>query len=148
MKLENVVPWGRNLHEYQNMFQLSKKDLQSKILGCGDGPSSFNFEITKLNGNITSIDPIYQFSKDEMIVAYYGRPGVSSLGVLGKYPISKLKPIIKAKVVAYKKATGNDNVVLSFDVIYGLAASEPGAHKDYIIHLNSKKLHLHICCRK
>ncbi len=64
MKLENVVPWGRNLEEYQNMFQLSKKDLQSKILGCGDGPSSFNFEVTKLNGNITSIDPIYQFTKD------------------------------------------------------------------------------------
>ena len=66
MKLENVVPWGRNLEEYQNMFQLSEKDLQSKILGCGDGPSSFNFEVTKLNGNMTSIDPIYQFTKDEI----------------------------------------------------------------------------------
>jgi hypothetical protein len=48
------------------MFQLSKEDLQSKILGCGDGPSSFNSEVTKLNGNITSIDPIYQFTKDEI----------------------------------------------------------------------------------
>jgi hypothetical protein len=66
LKLENVVPWGRNLEEYQNMFQLSKEDLQSKILGCGDGPSSFNFEVTKLNRNITSIDPIYQFTKDEI----------------------------------------------------------------------------------
>jgi len=66
VKLENVVPWGRNLEEYQNMFQLSKEDLQSKILGCGDGPSSFNFKVTKLNGNITSIDPIYQFTKDEI----------------------------------------------------------------------------------
>lgn len=66
MKLENVVPWGRNLEEYQNMFQLSKEDLQSKILGCGDGPSSFNFEVTKLNGGITSIDPIYQFTKEEI----------------------------------------------------------------------------------
>ncbi|MDD4329314.1 MAG: methyltransferase domain-containing protein [Aliarcobacter sp.] len=66
MKLENVVPWGRNFEEYQNMFQLSKEDLQSKILGCGDGPSSFNFEVTKRNGDITSIDPIYQFTKDEI----------------------------------------------------------------------------------
>ena len=66
MKLENIVPWGRNLKEYQNMFQLSKKDLQSKILGCGDGPSSFNFEATELGGNIISIDPIYQFTKDEI----------------------------------------------------------------------------------
>jgi hypothetical protein len=66
MKLENVVPWGRNLEEYQNIFQLSKEDLQSKILGCGDGPSSFNFEATAQNANITSIDPIYQFAKDEI----------------------------------------------------------------------------------
>ena len=66
MKLENVVPWGRNLEEYKNMFLLLNQDLKSKILGCGDGPSSFNFEITKLNGNITSIDPIYQFTKNEI----------------------------------------------------------------------------------
>jgi len=67
MKLENVVPWGRNLKEYQKMFQLSYKDLRSKkILGCGDGPSSFNYEVTKLGGDVTSIDPIYQFTKDEI----------------------------------------------------------------------------------
>ena len=67
MKLENVVPWGRNLEEYKNMFLLSNEDLQTKkILGCGDGPSSFNQEVTKLNGSITSIDPIYQFTKDEI----------------------------------------------------------------------------------
>jgi len=66
VKLKNVVPWGRNLQEYQKMFQLSQKDLQSEILGCGDGPSSFNFEAMQLGGNITSIDPIYQFTKDEI----------------------------------------------------------------------------------
>ncbi len=66
MKLEKIVPWGRNLEEYQNMFQLTKEDLQSNILGCGDGPSSFNFEVTKLDGNIISIDPIYQFTKNEI----------------------------------------------------------------------------------
>ena len=66
MELENVVPWGRNLEEYQNMFLLSNQDLQFKILGCGDGPSSFNFEATQQNANITSIDPIYQFTKDEI----------------------------------------------------------------------------------
>ncbi len=67
MKLENVVPWGRNFKEYKKMFLLSDKDLQSKkILGCGDGPSSFNFGVTKLNRDITSIDPIYQFTKDEI----------------------------------------------------------------------------------
>lgn len=66
MTLENVVPWGRNLEEYKEMFQLSSNDLHSKILGCGDGPSSFNAEVTKLQGDVTSIDPIYQFTKDEI----------------------------------------------------------------------------------
>jgi hypothetical protein len=67
MELKNVVPWGRNLDEYQNMFQLSQNDITSKkILGCGDGPSSFNYEATILGGNIASIDPIYQFKKDEI----------------------------------------------------------------------------------
>ena len=67
MKLENVMPWGRNFKEYKNMFLLSDEDLKSqKILGCGDGPSSFNYEVTKLNGNIMSVDPIYQFSQNEI----------------------------------------------------------------------------------
>jgi hypothetical protein len=63
MKLKDIVPWGRNLQEYKQMFLLTDEDLNSKILGCGDGPSSFNKELTDLNGDITSIDPIYQFSK-------------------------------------------------------------------------------------
>ncbi len=46
MKLENVVPWGRSLAEYQAMFALSEEELQKRILGCGDGPASFNAEMT------------------------------------------------------------------------------------------------------
>ena len=38
MKLENVIPWGRNLEEYKAMFMLSEDDFQLKILGYGDGP--------------------------------------------------------------------------------------------------------------
>ena len=66
MKLENVVPWGRNLNEYKKMFLLTPEDLLSKILGCADGPSSFNYELTLANGKVTSIDPIYEFSKEEI----------------------------------------------------------------------------------
>ena len=46
MKLEQVVPWGRSLAEYRAMFALSEADLQRRILGCGDGPASFNAEMT------------------------------------------------------------------------------------------------------
>ena len=66
MNLENVVPWGRNLSEYREMFLYSDVDKDKKILGCGDGPASVNSELTKLGVDITSIDPIYQFSKDEI----------------------------------------------------------------------------------
>jgi SAM-dependent methyltransferase len=62
MKLEEVVPWGRSLTEYQLMFDLSEQDLNSKILGCGDGPASFNAEMTARGHSVVSIDPIYQFS--------------------------------------------------------------------------------------
>jgi hypothetical protein len=81
--------------------------------------------------------------KNELIVAYYGRPGVKSLGVLGQHPIGELKGIIKRKAAEYAKITGK-NVVPGFDIIYGLASAEPGPHKDYIIHLNSKKLEPYI----
>lgn len=66
MTLQNVVPWGRNLQEYKTMFALSSDDLKAKILGCGDGPSSFNTEVTAQSGSVVSIDPVYQFTKDEI----------------------------------------------------------------------------------
>jgi len=66
VELENIVPWGRSFAEYQAMFNLTTSDLQKKILGCGDGPAAFNQELTKLGGSITSVDPIYQFSRSEL----------------------------------------------------------------------------------
>ncbi len=66
MKLNQVVPWGRNLEEYKLMFNLSPTDLNCKILGCGDGPASFNTQMTKLGYSVVSVDPIYQFSSEEI----------------------------------------------------------------------------------
>jgi hypothetical protein len=66
MKLEKVVPFGRSFAEYAAMFDLQKADLKKPILGVGDGPASFNAEGTKLGYKITSIDPIYQFSQQEI----------------------------------------------------------------------------------
>lgn len=67
MKLEKVVPFGRSLDEYVQMFHLTKSDLRKRILGVGDGPASFNAEATKMGVQVTSIDPIYQFSGDEIL---------------------------------------------------------------------------------
>lgn len=66
MKLNEVVPWGRTLEEYKLMFNLSLSDLETKILGCGDGTASFNTEMTQLGYSVVSIDPIYQFSAEEI----------------------------------------------------------------------------------
>jgi len=64
--LQSIVPWGRTLAEYQAMFLLSHEDLQQKILGCGDGPASFNVETRALGGDVVSIDPTYAFSKEQL----------------------------------------------------------------------------------
>ena len=48
------------------MFALTPKDYDSPILGCGDGPASFNSENFKLGRHIVSVDPIYIYSGDEI----------------------------------------------------------------------------------
>lgn len=62
----NIKPWGRSLKEYVRMFDLTPDDLERKILGCGDGPASFNAELTERGGNIISVDPVYFFSADQI----------------------------------------------------------------------------------
>ena len=65
-KYQEVVPWGRSYEEYVRMFNLAETDLKSKILGCGDGPASFNAEMAKKGNKIISIDPIYQLSREQI----------------------------------------------------------------------------------
>src|SRR3712207_6785325 len=66
MKLEQVVPGGRSFDEYRLMFDLSAADLDLQILGCGDGPASFNSEMTAAGHRVVSVDPIYAFSKAQV----------------------------------------------------------------------------------
>jgi hypothetical protein len=58
--LDQVVPWGRSFEEYRRMFALSDADLQVRILGCADGPASFNAESTRRGTTVISIDPLYR----------------------------------------------------------------------------------------
>src|SRR4051812_39019717 len=60
--LDRVIPWGRSLGEYRRMFRLSDEDLAGAVLGCGDGPASFNAEAAALGWRVVSCDPIYAFS--------------------------------------------------------------------------------------
>src|SRR5512132_1719008 len=66
MRLDEIIPWGRSFEEYRRMFALTNDDLLGEILGVGDGPASFNAEATALGHSVTSADPIYAFSADEI----------------------------------------------------------------------------------
>lgn len=62
--LNAVVPWGRSFLEYQKMFALTESDLADRILGCADGPASFNAGLTAQGGTVVSVDPLYRFSRE------------------------------------------------------------------------------------
>ena len=65
-ELDRVVPWGRCFDEYERMFTLTDAELAGRILGCGDGPASFNAEATLRGITVVSCDPIYAFSASEI----------------------------------------------------------------------------------
>jgi hypothetical protein len=65
-QLKDIVPWGRSFPEYVAMFALSDDDLAKPILGCGDGPASFNAELTRRGGTIVSVDPLYAYGVDDI----------------------------------------------------------------------------------
>jgi hypothetical protein len=64
--LDQVVPWGRSFDEYQRMFALTSDDLRLRIIGCGDGPASFNAEATRRGIRVTSCDPIYRYDAGQL----------------------------------------------------------------------------------
>lgn len=66
MQLEKVVPFGRSLDEYRSMFALTDVDLGRRVLGVGDGPASFNAEMTNCGHTVVSVDPLYLFSVAEI----------------------------------------------------------------------------------
>ena len=71
MKLRKVTPLGRSFEAYWLMFDLNERDIGRKIIGVGDGPSSFNAEMKELSGNVTSIDPLYVLEKQEIEWSFY-----------------------------------------------------------------------------
>jgi hypothetical protein len=64
--LDQVVPWGRSFGEYQRMFALTDDDLRSRILGCADGPASFNAEATRRGASVVSCDQLYGFDMGQI----------------------------------------------------------------------------------
>lgn len=50
------------------MFNLTAENLQGRILGCADGPASFNAEAAPKGIHVISCDPLYRCSRDEISV--------------------------------------------------------------------------------
>ena len=71
MQLDQVVPFGRSLDEYQTMFSLSPDDLDKKIIGVADGPASFNAEMYAQGKYVESVDPLYAFRAAEIEQRFY-----------------------------------------------------------------------------
>jgi hypothetical protein len=74
--LNQVVPWGRSFEEYRGMFAVSDADLRGRVLGCADGPASFNAEATRRGTSVISADPLYRFDGEairERVTATYGQ---------------------------------------------------------------------------
>ncbi len=66
MKFPGIIPfWSRSFEEYRLIFGLTEADLARLILGCGDGPASFNAEATALGHRVISCDPTYAYSASE-----------------------------------------------------------------------------------
>jgi hypothetical protein len=66
--LDKIVPWGRSFDEYRRMFSLGEDDLSLKIIGCADGPASFNAESARKGHRVVSVDPLYSFSAEQIRV--------------------------------------------------------------------------------
>ena len=64
--LDQVVPWGRSFDEYRRMFALTDTELGLRIIGCGDGPASFNAEATRRGTRVVSCDPIYRYDVEQI----------------------------------------------------------------------------------
>ena len=66
MTFPGMIPfWSRSFQEYRLIFGLSESDLAGMILGCADGPASFNAEATALGHRVISCDPTYAYSATE-----------------------------------------------------------------------------------
>jgi hypothetical protein len=66
MEFSGMIPfWSRSFEEYRLIFGLTETDLAGLILGCGDGPASFNAEATALGHGVISCDPTYAYSAAE-----------------------------------------------------------------------------------
>ncbi|QDP73101.1 hypothetical protein FOG18_11260 [Legionella israelensis] len=64
--MRKLVLWGHTPEEYQEMFDLTKEEMNSSILEFGCGPSAVNVLQSKAGHKIVSCDPLFTLDKDTL----------------------------------------------------------------------------------
>lgn len=62
-KMRKLVLWGHHVDDYQEMFDLSKEDLESRLLEYGCGPSALNAELHETTQHVVSCDALFNLDK-------------------------------------------------------------------------------------
>ena len=109
--LAEVVLWGRTFDEYAAMFALQDADRSRSILGCGDGPASFNAEALQRNVKVVSVDPLYQLSVPQI-----------------RRSIADTAPVVAAQI----RANAQDFVWSYFKGVDDLVAARMGAMQVFL----------------
>lgn len=65
--MRKLVLWGQGVAEYQAMFDLTDKALETSILEFGCGPTAINATLHAKNTSIVSCDPLFALTEDLLI---------------------------------------------------------------------------------
>lgn len=68
------------------------------------------------------------------ILAYYGHPNSTSMGILGEYSIDDLYQKLSAEKDAYEAADPNRPVKMAFELIASVAQNFPAENDTYLLH--------------
>jgi hypothetical protein len=74
-------------------------------------------------------------------LAYYGRPNIEVMGILGEHPIEDLMPLLRAEAEAYERANGDAlKVMPAFHLVYGMATRAPGDDKSHLAYMGETEV--------
>ncbi len=65
--MRKLVLWGYHLDEYQEMFDLSDEELNTRLLEFGSGPTAVNVQLHEKHKKIISCDPLFSLEKSDLI---------------------------------------------------------------------------------
>ena len=74
-------------------------------------------------------------------VTYYGRPGISLMGIIGDYSAAEIMPLIKAKAAEYDEANGPQlGVQPAVHLVWGMATVDPQPDNSHLGYLSEAEV--------